>query len=171
MADMYDKIKKRDRRESRKRDPWTVIFLVIAVLVLVAIIVAVFYWFYMDDLYYDYVSDLSNSTATINDVKIVPFEIDGDDSYLLKTSTAYSLYAKLTSSKQFRIADDYPDSGGIHINYPDGSSLNIWYTDIDVVSWTRDHGILVRYLNPDGEEFCYITDRVVYRDLVYFLTN
>lgn len=171
MDDLYDRVRKRESKKRTRRDPWTIILPAIAIIVLVAVIIAVAYWFYIDDVFYDYVADFSNSTVTINDVKIIPFEIEGDDSYILKTSTAYGLYNKLTASKQIRMTSDEPHGDGIHIEYPDGSSLSIWYTDINVSTWSRNHGILVSYVNQNGEEIRFITDRVVYSDLVYYLQN
>lgn len=171
MANLYDKVRKPDENKRSGRDPWAIILPLIAVIVLIAVILAVYYWIYLDDLFYDFVADLSESTVTINDTKIIPMEIDGDDSYVLKTTKAYGLYNKLTVSKQFRLVDETPTSGGIHIDYPDGSSLSIWYTDIDVATWTRSHGILVEYTDKDGDVFRFITDRVIYSDLVYYLTH
>lgn len=171
MNDLYDRVNKPVQKSKRRRDPWVVFLLVVAIIVLIGVIVAIYYWFYLDDLYYDFVADLSESTVTMNKAKIIPIEIDGDDSCILKTSTAYGLYNKLTCWKQFRLSDEEPQGEGIHVQYPDGSSLSIWYTDIDVSTWSRDHGVLVSYVNQDGDEFRYITDRLVYADLVYYLKN
>lgn len=171
MDDLYSRVKKPNDKKSKRRDPWVIILAVIAIVVLIAVVAAVYYWFYLDDLYYDYVADLSNSTTTMYDEKVTTITVEGEEA-VLNVTDAYSLYGKLTASKQFRTVDEVPDEApGIFVPYPDGSSLSIWYTDIDVSTWTRDHGICVEYIGADGDVFRYITDRVVYSDLIYFLTK
>lgn len=174
MDNLYDKVNKQEqKKKARRRDPWVIVLLTVVLILLIGIGLAICYWFYVDSLYDDYVADLSNSTVTINEAKLLPIIVEGDDNCYLNTITAYGLYNKLTVSKQIRVVSDCPDDydSGIHINYIDGSRLDIWYTDINISTWSRQHGIAVRYTDQDGNEFCYITDRVVYADLVYYLSE
>lgn len=151
-----------------RHDPLTIILVLIAVGLILSFVILVFHWFNNDRLYDDYVSDLSQSTVTVNESGLLLADIDGE-TCTLSVDTVYGLYQKLTYSKQLRHSSDMPDGDGITVEYGDGSVLRILYTDIDIASWTRNTGIFVSYTNPDGDEFSYITDRLQYDDLVSYL--
>ena len=117
--------------------------------------------------FWTFMSNLSEDTTDGNRHESAKCTLDGE-TYILNTDEVYEVYQTLV----YREDIDYfsnpgPVQPGIHIDYGNGSALDIWekvYYDKEGNERTR--GISVFYTGDDGRTYGFNTENIKYSSLL-----
>ena len=162
---MYELLRKPEEKHKKSSRLW--FCLVLAVLMLVSVIIPMIWSVWFRHQFYDFVSDLSNSTLYA--YRHVSLNLTWQGQHKVITNSGfYGPYRVLSAAGVGKAVSRPPDSPpDVLLEYGDGSSLSLWQTDLNPQQdLERTEGLLVHYVDPAGEAFTYRTGTVTL-DILY----
>ena len=154
-----------EKNQRKKKE--TIALIIIGVILFVALLVVMISIpISTRNRYIDYIKKLSSDTTYAERNDSASCTLDGE-TYKLSSEEVFDIYRSLT----YRDDIDYykkPETPeeGIHIDYGNGSTLDIWlkhYIEDDVEYTT---GIGVFYKNTNGKTYTYTTENIKYNVLL-----
>lgn len=129
-------------------------------LLAMALVVGLFAWgwkYHTD--YRSFLTDYSNSTRYAYLHNSMQVEMDGESHNVLRENM-YTIYAAITSRGSGRTRRPPKEPPEAVLTFGDGSYMELWMVEIKNATNGVTHGLLVSYVNTEGERYSYDSDRL-----------
>ncbi len=153
---MYESVKRRKRNGANL----PLLMWLIPCLLAIALVIGLFAWgwkYHTD--YRNYLTDFSNSTHYAYIHNSLQVEQDGESHTVLRENM-YTIYAAITSRGSGRIRKPPKEPPEAVLTFGDGSYMELWTVEIKNATNGVTHGLLVSYVNTEGERYSYDSDRL-----------
>lgn len=153
---MYESVKRRNTNGSNL----PLLLWLIPCLLVMALAMGLFVWGwkYKTD-YQNFLTDFSNSTHYAYIHNSLQVDKDGEDYDVLRENM-YTIYAAITSRGSGRVRRPPKEAPEAVLTFGDGAYMELWTVEIKNATNGATHGLLISYVNPEGERYSYDSDRL-----------
>lgn len=153
---MYEQIKRKEPKAANKSlwmamSVWSVV-----VIILVALVI---FGFRYRSNFREFLGDLSNSTEYALEHNSLYLTIEGD-TFLVIRKNVKKFYNAVAIAGSGRPATPLNREADIKLDYGNGTTLELWETQVKNARNNRGTGMVVQFTNAEGKIYCYDTDRL-----------
>ncbi len=154
MSQLYDKVTRpADRPKRLKNSKWLFLLLAAAAVILLVWVLSVYGTLSLRPRFYDFVSDLSNSTTYAYEHNTLRAEADGAAARVTGDN-AYAFYHALSVASPSKFLRSPPkEPASLTLDYGDGSRLQLWPNLRPDGQAT--YGLSLYYENADGTRYLF----------------
>lgn len=163
--------KKRQRKQqqdlprSSRRDTLLILAVTFAISLLIAAAIPVGCAVSLMGRYHRFIQDLGNSLMYARENGTLEISVDGK-SGKADISQAEAIYSLISNTGMGSPLSEAPEGKPLALFFGDGTSLQLFATQIEESDGKRVDGLAVCYQRKDGSMFAYDTDRLTYQDVV-----
>ena len=167
MSDMYDKV--REKPEKKKKNGAVFIVLAVAVVIIIVLGVTIFLPLTKRNDFWELVSAVSSDITEGTQDGSITCTYDGR-TFPVDTDTAYDIYKQLLYREDVKMKVFPPKpKEGIHMDFGNGSTLDIWPVVYKNKGFADFTGIGVLYTGKDGAKYSFETDHTGYAGFTVLL--
>ena len=115
--------------------------------------------------YHRFIQDLGGSLAYAREHETLELSVDGE-TRKADPSEGEALYGLLSDTGMGSPLSEAPGGEPLTLSFGDGTSLQLFSTQIEESDGTKVDGLAVCYQRKDGSTFAYDTDRLTYQDVI-----
>lgn len=158
---MYEKV----RKEQKPRSSLPLVFWTAVCLVILGSIIGLIGWAggYVVG-FRNFVGDLSNSTHYAYENQSLILRMDGEE-YPILPENIYPIYTRISTAGSGRLGEPPAEAPAAVLTYGDGSYMELWTVKLVNPSNGREYGLLINYVNQNGDTYCYDTDKLTLSSL------
>ncbi len=165
---MYERVKS-GRRIKGSVPLW--IGLGVCILLLAACIAPMVWGAWYQQRWWGFVEDLSSSTSYAYQHGGARADLDGQSVRVEEAVRIYGPYQLVADGGRGRLVKAPERQPDILLSYGDGATLAMWRVKLEGYHDTdREYGLLLRYVNPEGEAFTYDTDKIILENMETYLS-
>ena len=153
---MYEQVRRQEPKTSNRK-----LWLALTLWTLVAVILAalVIFGFRYRANFREYLGVLSNSTQYALDNNSLYLTVDGD-TFLVIRKNIKKFYNTIAIAGSGRPATPLDREADIKLDFGNGTTLELWETQVKNARNNRGIGMVVRFTDAEGKTYCYDTDRL-----------
>jgi hypothetical protein len=153
---MYEQIQRKEPKAVNKKlwvalILWTVLAIILASLII--------FGFRYRSNFRDFLGDLSNSTEYALENNSLYLTVDGD-TFLVIRKNIKKFYNAVAIAGSGRPATPPERDADIKLDFGNDATLELWEAKVKNARNNRGIGMIVQFTDPDGEIYCYDTDRL-----------
>ena len=153
---MYEQVRRKEPKSSNRK-----LWVALTVWAVVAVILAalVIFGFRYRANFREYLGALSNSTQYALDNNSLYLTVDGD-TFLVIRKNIKKFYNTVAIAGSGRPAAPLDREADIKLDFGNGTTLELWETQVKNARNKRGTGMVVRFTDAEGKTYCYDTDRL-----------
>lgn len=153
---MYEQITRKNAGE-RNRKLWLALTVWAIVVAILASLVIFGFWYRSN--FREFLGALSNSTEYALSNNSLYLTVDGD-SFLVIRKNVKKFYNVVAIAGSGRPASPLSREADIKLDFGNGTTLELWETQVKNARNNRGTGMVVQFTDADGKNYCYDTDRL-----------